>query len=156
MTGQGQTTGNNLESRIAAHPFMRPLSEPARGVLTQGAREEVFERNMMIIRAGQPANSMYLIDSGKVAIEAPGGGESGRVLQIIDGGSAFGWSWLYAPFTWRLQVRAIERTRVIHLDGGHILAACEGDHELGYEILKRVSQVLIERLHAAVSQPQAA
>src|SRR6185369_13734879 len=143
------------ETRIATHPFIRPLSEEARKVLMQGAREEAFEPNQVIIRAGQPANSMYLIDSGKVAIEAPGGG-TGSILQIIDGGSAFGWSWLYAPFTWRLQVRAIDHTRVIRLDGGHILAACEADHELGYEIIKRVSQVLIERLHAAVSQKPAA
>jgi len=76
------------------------------------------------------------------------------VLQIIDGGSVFGWSWLYAPFTWRLQVRAVERTRVIRLDGGHILAACEADRGLGYQIMKRVSQVMIERLHAAASQKQ--
>src|ERR1051325_1551845 len=140
---QQRQTMTNLESRIAAHPFIRPLSEHARTVLTQGAREEIFEANQVIIRAGQPANSMYLIDTGKVAIEAPGSGGRGRVLQIIDGGSAFGWSWLYAPFTWRLQVRAVERTRVIRLDGGHILAACEADHGVGYQIIKRVSQVLI-------------
>jgi len=154
MTEQKQGA-NNLETRIGAHPFVSPLSEEARKVLTQGAREEVFEANQVIIRAGQPANSMYLIDSGKVAIEAPGDGGASRLLQIIDGGSVFGWSWLYAPFTWRLQVRALERTCVIRLDGGHILAACEADHGLGYQVMKRVSQVLIERLHAAVSQKQA-
>jgi CRP-like cAMP-binding protein len=146
---------NNLETRIAAHRFVSPLGEEARKVLTQNAREEVFEANQVIVRAGQPANSMYLIDSGKVAIEAPADGGASRVLQIIDGGSVFGWSWLYAPFTWRLQVRAVERTRVIRLDGGHILAACEANRDLGYQIIKRVSQVLIERLHAAVSQKQA-
>ena len=145
---------NNLESRIASHPFVRPLGEQARKVLAQGAREEVFEANHLIIRAGQPANSMYLVDSGKVAVEMPGSGGPEGVLQVITGGSVFGWSWFYAPFTWRLQVRAIEQTRVIRLDGGHILAACEANHDVGYPIMKRVSQVLIERLHAAVSQKQ--
>lgn len=153
MIEQKQGT-NNLETRIGTHPFVTPLSPEARKVLIQGAREEVFEANQVIIRAGQPANSMYLIDLGKVAIEAPANEAPSRVLQTIDGGSAFGWSWLYAPFTWRLQVRAVERTRVIRLDGGHILAACERDCRVGYEIIKRVSQVLIERLHAAVSQKQ--
>ena len=123
-------------------------------MLAQGAREEVFEANQLIIRAGQPANSMYLVDSGRVAIEAPEGGP-GRVLQVISGGSVFGWSWLYAPFTLRLQVRSMEQTRVIRLDGGHILAACEADHDVGYLIMRRVSQMLIERLHAAVSPKQA-
>lgn len=142
----------DIENRIAAHAFVRPLSEAARKVIIQGAREEVLEPNQVVIRAGQPAHSLYLIETGKVAIEAPQAGGTARTVQVIDGGSAFGWSWLYAPFTWRLQVRAMERARVIRLDGGHILAACEGNHEVGYEILKRVSQVLIERLHAAVEQ----
>ena len=143
---------NNVETRIAAHPFVRPLSDRAREVLSQGAREEVFEANQVIINVGEPANSMYLIDAGKVAIETRGNAGMNSLLQIIDGGSVFGWSWLYAPFVWRLQVRAIERTRVLRLNGGHILAACEADHNVGYEILKRVSQVLIERLHAAIAQ----
>ena len=48
----------------------------------------------------------------------------------------------------------MEQTRVIRLDGGHILAACEADHDVGYLIMRRVSQMLIERLHAAVSPKQ--
>ena len=142
----------DVENRIAAHAFVRPLSDAARKVIMTGAREEVLEPNQVVIRAGQPANSLYLIETGKVAIETPPAGGAAKIVQVVEGGSAFGWSWLYAPFTWRLQVRAMERTRVIRLDGGHILASCEGNREVGYEILKRVSQVLIERLHAAVEQ----
>ena len=98
---------NNLESRIAAHPFIRPLGEQARKVLAQGAREEVFEANQLIIRPGHPANSMYLVDSGRVAIEAPEGGRAASCKSsVVDrysggrgctrrsrGGSRFGqWS----------------------------------------------------------------
>lgn len=54
------------------------------------------------------------------------------------------------PLAGRVQVRSVERTRVIRLDGGHILAYCEADHTIGYEVIKRVSQILIERLHTAV------
>lgn len=143
---------NDIETRIAAHPFVRPLSDEALKVLKKGAREESFEPGQIILRAGEPANSLYLIETGRIAIQAHDSGGSDRTLQTIDGGSAFGWSWLFAPFSWHLQVRAVERTRVIRLDGGHILACCEADCTRGYEIIKRVSQVLIERLHAAITQ----
>jgi len=145
---------NNIERRVTAHPFTKSLSDKALNVLIGGAREQVFEAGQIILRAREPANSIYLIEEGKVAIEAHDAHGADRPLQTIGPGSALGWSWLYAPFTWRLQARAVERTRMLRLDGGHVLAHCEADHSVGYEIMKRVSQVLIERLHAATNPPR--
>lgn len=143
---------NNVETRIAAHPITRSLSDEAFKVIITGAREELFEPGQVIFRPQEPANSIYLIEEGKVAIEAHNTGGADRPLQIIGPGSVLGWSWLFAPFTWHFQARTLERTRAIRLDGAHVLARCEADHQVGYEIMKRVSQVLIERLHAAMTQ----
>jgi CRP/FNR family transcriptional regulator, cyclic AMP receptor protein len=73
-------------------------------------------------------------------------------VQTIGAGNVLGWSWLFAPFMWRLQAQAVERTRVICLDGAHVLVQCENDPKIGYEIMKRVSQVVIERLHSLATQ----
>jgi hypothetical protein len=63
-----------------------------------------------------------------------------------------GWSWLFSPFVWHLQGRAIEPTIAVVLDGGHLLVVAERNHEFGYELMKRVSQVVIHRLQAARRQ----
>jgi CRP-like cAMP-binding protein len=143
---------NNIETRIAAHPITRSLSDEAFKVIITGAREELFEPGQVIFRAREPANSIYLIEQGKVAIEAHDPGAADRPVQTVGAGDVLGWSWLFAPFTWHFQARALEQTRVIRLDGAHVLCRCEADHQVGYEIMKRVSQVLIERLHAAITQ----
>jgi CRP/FNR family transcriptional regulator, cyclic AMP receptor protein len=143
---------NNISFRVGQHPFAKPLSEAALKVISHGAREEVFKPGQVILRAGEPANSLYLIEEGKVAIESQERGKPKRTVQTIGAGMTLGWSWLFAPFTWRLQAHAVEQTRAVRLDGGHVLAQCGADPKIGYEIMKRVSQVVIERLQSLAIQ----
>ena len=71
------------------------------------------------------------------------------VLQVLGAGEALGWSWLFPPFTWHFQARALEPTRATVLDGAHLLVLCNEDHEFGYTLMQRVTQVVIARLQAA-------
>jgi hypothetical protein len=59
-----------------------------------------------------------------------------------------GWSWLFPPYRWRFQARTRKTTRALAFDGKSLRAKCEEDHDLGYELLKRFSRVLTERLEA--------
>jgi CRP/FNR family transcriptional regulator, cyclic AMP receptor protein len=142
----------DIEFRIANHPFFAELDPAYLKVLAQGAEEQVFESEAIILRPGAPACSVYLIEEGKVAVEACNGCSSPSRVQTIGPGEVLGWSWLFAPFTWHLRARALERTRAIRLDGGHLLAECEADHKLGYELMKRVSQIVISRLQSVRKQ----
>jgi CRP-like cAMP-binding protein len=46
------------------------------------------------------------------------------------------------------QARVLEPTEAIFLDGASLLIVAEEDPEFGYELTKRMAQVLIERLQA--------
>ena len=142
----------NISFRVQQHPFAKPLTDAALKAISHGAREEVFAAGQVILRAGEPANSLFLIEEGKVSLESNEPGIPKRLVQTIGPGATLGWSWLYPPFTWRLQAQALEPTRVLRLDGGHVLVQCEADPKIGYEIMKRVSQVVIERLHSVITQ----
>lgn len=63
-----------------------------------------------------------------------------------------GWSWLFPPFVWHLQARALEPVKTIALSGAHLLTTAEGDREFGYELMKRVAHVVIQRLQVARKQ----
>ena len=67
-------------------------------------------------------------------------------------GDVLGWSWLFPPFSWNFQARAIEPTSAIVLSGAHLLVTAEGNHDFGYELMKRVAQVVIHRLQATRKQ----
>jgi CRP/FNR family cyclic AMP-dependent transcriptional regulator len=63
-----------------------------------------------------------------------------------------GWSWLFPPFAWHFRARALEPTNAIVLNGAHLLIAAERKRDFGYELMKRVAQVVIHRLQATRKQ----
>ena len=121
-------------------------------VLTECTNEAKFKPGEVLFREGEPANKFYLIRSGKVALEAhePAGGTS--LVQTLDAGEVLGWSWLFPPFVWHFQARAKEPTEALVLSGAHLLNVAERDHEFGYEMMKRMAQVVIHRLQTTRKQ----
>lgn len=121
-------------------------------VLVECASEQSFEAGAVIFREGQPANQLYLIESGQVALEMrlPAGGMA--TVQVLEPGELLGWSWMFPPFTWHLQARALGPVRTIVLNGGHLLATAEEDTRFGYCLMKRVAQMVIHRLQATRRQ----
>ena len=61
-------------------------------------------------------------------------------------GGILGWSWLFPPFTYMFDARAMEKTRVVMFDGLCLRGKCEEDHELGYRVVKRFANVMSRRL----------
>ncbi|HEC15641.1 MAG TPA: Crp/Fnr family transcriptional regulator, partial [Sedimenticola sp.] len=53
---------------------------------------------------------------------------------------------------WHHDARAVEDTRAIALDGKCLRGKCEADPALGYELMKRFSAMVIDRLKATQLQ----
>jgi CRP-like cAMP-binding protein len=138
-----------LTRRIAAHPFLHAARPDHLEIIGAGAVEVTFPPEHLIFREREPANRCYLIESGQVALEARGPDGVATQLQVLGEGEVLGWSWLFPPYTWHFQARTLGTTRALALDGGHLLAASERDPAFGYELMKRVSQVVLDRLQAA-------
>jgi CRP-like cAMP-binding protein len=90
-----------------------------------------------------------LIRHGKVALEVHAPKRGPITIQTLSEGEVLGWSWLVRPYHWHFDARAVEVTRAIALDGECLRQKSENDCCLGYELLKRFSQLMVERLQAA-------
>jgi CRP/FNR family transcriptional regulator, cyclic AMP receptor protein len=132
---------------VAEHPFLQDLSKAHLEALAACAMRLRFDTNHVIFREGDPANRFYLIIKGRIAIEAHRG-EKHFTLQTIGDGSILGWSWLFAPFYVHFDARALEPTEAVFFYGTRLREMCEADHDLGFEIHRRIARVLIERLVA--------
>jgi CRP/FNR family transcriptional regulator, cyclic AMP receptor protein len=93
------------------------------------------------------ANRFYLIERGKVALESSAGDQAIRIEEV-GGGDLLGWSWIFPPFVWHFDARAIEPTTAIFLYG-ILREYCDADPALGYVLFKRMSEVMMRRLQAA-------
>jgi hypothetical protein len=63
-----------------------------------------------------------------------------------------GWSWLISPFRWHFGGCAVADVRAVALDGECLRNKCEKDHDFGYEMLKRLAQVMERRVDATRMQ----
>jgi CRP-like cAMP-binding protein len=137
-----------VDQMLAQHPFLKGLEKRYLRQLASLATPLSFKPLKMIFHEGDDANEFYLIQQGQVAIEMFMLGCEALQIQALEAGEVLGWSWLVPPYHWHFSARAIEPTQVIALDGRALRTRCEEDHDLGYEILKRFTHVVVQRLEA--------
>jgi len=137
-----------LERIIAEHPFFSGLESSYTGLLTGCAANARFAGGTYIFKEGGEANEFYLIRSGKVALEIFAPQRKPIVIATLAEGDVLGWSWLFPPYLWKFHAHATAETRAIVLDGKCLRMKCEQNHDLGYEVLKRFSQIVEQRLEA--------
>jgi CRP/FNR family transcriptional regulator, cyclic AMP receptor protein len=132
---------------LAAQPFFQGLRSEHLQVLVADAMPAEFKAGEPIFDEGGPANRFYLIRSGTVELQWPIDSEHPPItIDTVQAGGVLGWSWLFPPYCWHFDARAITPVKAIFFYGTRLREQCEADHELGYEIMKRVSAVVVERL----------
>jgi CRP/FNR family cyclic AMP-dependent transcriptional regulator len=137
-----------LEPILAEHPFFKGLKPEYLQLVTGCASNVRFDTGTYIFREGEDASQFYLIRQGKVALEIFAAQHGPITIETIEAGEVVGWSWLFPPYRWHFSGRVFEPTRAIVLDGKCLRAKSEEDHDLGYELMKRVAQIMMERLQA--------
>jgi CRP/FNR family cyclic AMP-dependent transcriptional regulator len=139
-----------IATRVALHPFLAGMNPTHLTLLTDCAIPVHFKKGQIILREGEMANRFYLIETGKVVLES-GEGEIGEplILETIGAGDLLGWSWMFPPYIWQFTARAAEPTEAIFFYGTILREYCKHNPSLGYELLKRMSPIMLRRLQAA-------
>lgn len=105
-----------------------------------------FAEGETLFRAGRPADTFYVIRQGSVALEAFAPARPPITIETIEAGDVLGWSWLFPPYRWHFDAHALSTVRATAFDGACLRGKCDEDPALGYELMSRFAQVLIERL----------
>jgi CRP-like cAMP-binding protein len=138
----------NLERLLKEHPFFSELSAEHIALLVGCAKNAVFKAGQFVFRDGENADSFYVIRQGKIVVETFVPHRGSIAIQTREAGEVLGWSWLVPPYRWHFDARAVELTRTIVLDGKCLRDKFDGDHDLGYELMKRFSLLIAQRLEA--------
>jgi CRP/FNR family transcriptional regulator, cyclic AMP receptor protein len=135
-----------LQPLLKEHKFLRGLDEKHLEFLTGCASNVRFEAGEFLFREGAEADASYLIRAGRIALEINVPGVGATQIQTVEEGEVLGWSWLYPPYRWQFDARAVELVRAIKLNGECLRPKCEADHDLGYELVKRFLYQVHQRL----------
>jgi len=140
-----------MRDLLAAHRFTSGFPEGLVDELAACALGTVrWEPGTVIFRQGQQADRCYLITHGDVALEIHSPGAQPRIVQTVNGGEVLGWSWIFAPFRWSFDARALTSTEAIELDGARLRedGACDLPAEYRYLLMARFARLIVDRLHA--------
>lgn len=135
-----------LDTVLAEVPLFQGLSEPALELLSGCAANVRFAQGEQLFRRGEPADSFYVIRHGSVALETFVPTRGPVMIETLEAGEVLGWSWLFRPYRWHLDARALTNVGALGFDATCLRGKCEQDAELGYSLMERFAQVLIERL----------
>ena len=145
-----QTGSSEIQTEIANIPFLRGVSDRHMKMLADCASRTHFDKGQVIFQQGETANRFYLIETGKVELEAASKSEERPVvIDTIGDGGLLGWSWLFEPYQWQFTARAVAETSALFFYGTVLRERCETDPSLGFELLKRMSEVMLKRLQSA-------
>lgn len=132
---------------LATMDFFAGFSPHHLAQIARYSKRTRFAAEDMLFEQGELANRFYVIKTGHVAIELNVGGRR-VLLQEIGPGEPVGFSWFFNTDTMHFTARALEPLEAVFFYGTLLREECELDRDLGYEMLRRTSQTMLERLEA--------
>ncbi len=139
----------DLAQLVAHHPLFEGLPGDIAVHVAGCARNVAFATGHLLLAEGAPADTFYLVRRGRVALEVHAPGQGSLVLETIGVGQPVGWSWLFPPYRSQFDARAVEPVGAVAVDAACLRAKADADPTFGYELMKRLTPVMLERLQAA-------
>jgi CRP-like cAMP-binding protein len=139
----------DIEALLSRTPFFAGLEREYLEYLARQAALRRLAADAVLFAYADEARHFYLVTEGQVSVEVAAIEGPALELQCLGPGAVLGWSWLIAPYRWSFQARAAAPSAVLEFDGTRVLARCERDPAFGYEIVKRFSSLMSERLNFA-------
>ena len=113
---------------------------------------EVFEPGTIICKQDREQDKLYVIEEGLVSILLELGQFDQRQIQPASDFECIGWSASIPPYRCTCTAKALERTKVLAVDGKELRNLIYTNPKLCAEIAGGVAYVISQRLRAAFTQ----
>jgi CRP-like cAMP-binding protein len=137
-----------IVSALGSHTFLRGLEPAHLAEIARCAQQITLTAGQYLGREREASSTFFLIQSGRVSIEVQKPGRGAVRVQLVGPGEIVGWSWLIPPYRWHFDARVLDSVQALALDAEALRRLGETDHELGYQLLKRLIVVVGTRLAA--------
>jgi small-conductance mechanosensitive channel len=132
--------GGAIVERLSAVDIFAPLSVEETSMLAAAAVRHVFAPGELVIRAGDPGSSMFVVHNGRVRVQVSENGRS-RTLATLNEGDFFGEMALFTGEPRTANVVALEETEVLEI--GH--AAMKRVFDTNPDLVESLSFIMAER-----------
>jgi CRP-like cAMP-binding protein len=124
--------------------YLQPLAAVAKTVNVPA--------DTVLFREGEKSPSIYVVISGKVALETWMRGNGVTRIQTVGPGKLLGWTPILTQQPMTAAAVALEPCRLIAINALQLLEACAENPRFGMELMRRTAIALSRRLHATRQQ----
>ena len=135
-----------VDELVRETPAFEDLDEEQLALLAGCGANVHFEAGARLFREGDPAETFYLLRHGTVVLETWVPGRGAVQIETLGPGEVVGWSWLFRPYTWHFDGRAVAPVRATSFDGACLRRKCADDPALGYALMQSFARIAIDRL----------
>lgn len=136
----------NLLKLLSATRFAEGLSHEHLACLCRAGRLVRCSPNQLLFREGDMEDEVFVISSGHVRLSMNVPGRGDIPFLTAGPGDFVGWSGLIADGRMTATATTVDETTLIALSGQRLQQLCTCEKDLGYVLLRRVAQVLSQRL----------
>jgi len=137
---------HGIEELLSDHPVFRDFDAEIRALLVGCGRNEHFRPGQQIFAEGGPADKVFLIRHGDVAVEIATPERAPIIVETLHEGDLLGWSWMVPPYSHMSDARALTEISAISLDAECIRRKCDDNPALGYQMFRHMLPHMALRL----------
>ncbi|MEM7551594.1 MAG: cyclic nucleotide-binding domain-containing protein [Bacteroidota bacterium] len=126
--------------------FFEDLSDDMLEFIAGCGQNMHFSANEYVGKENDSADYLFVIRSGKIAVQLQHPVKGQLTIRTLHEGEIAGFSWIIPPYRLQFDLKALEHTSVVALNGTCVRKKCEEDHTLGYLLMKHSASVMNKRL----------
>ena len=106
-----------------------------------------FEAGQHLFREGDKEDYLYIVIEGRVAVEIHVPGRGKMRIYTAEAMDIIGWSSITPVVRQRTAgARSVLPSRLVRMQASQLYRLCDEDHDLGYVVMRRLSNVVASRL----------
>ncbi len=136
----------DIKNLLRLQPFFDELSDEMIEYIAGCGVNKHFGPGDFLCREGEAADEFYVIRKGRIAVLLHHPIQGDLIIKTLKPGQMGGFSWIIPPYIMQFDLKALEHTSVVALDGKCLRKKCEEDYKLGYYLMKRSAVEMNDRL----------
>lgn len=141
--------------RLKQSDIFGELTETELAMIAAFCREELHQENDVLLMEDAPAEQLFLVEEGKLALEkriqlGRRGNARNATIGYVEPGKTAGWSALTRPYVYTSTAICLEPTRVIVIEGVRLREYLQQHPAVGFKVLEMLASLIGTRYKSAM------
>ena len=116
------------------------------------AVEKEYQAGSTVFAAGDPAEELFVLKEGRMAVQMTLPGERGQAgrkitVDVVTRHEVAGWSAIMEPYMYTFTALCLQRTVALAINGEKLMSLLWDNPRMGYEVMKGLSKALAAALN---------